>query len=444
MRILLFLLLFSNLILSQDIPDINWTRAGNNEKFASEVPRIDFLEVKASFTRDVTDDVVIQTILEENAEGVKIIFQIGEYHFNQQIKLSSNTVLRGVGEESILIFDLDKEVDCIVAQGKMKPTVLKLDTGVSKGENILRCSEQTNIQTGDYLYLIDQDKYLITSSWSMGRTGQIVQVRNINKNSIELNSSARRAFPLEKIPAVLELEMVKGVGIENLHIINNNKTNGQTSTIKFRLAENCWVGGVKSEKANYSHVLLEYAVNCEIIGCEISDAHDFGNGGKAYGITLQFGTSDCLIMSNKLSRLRHSILLQAGANGNVIYKNVSKKPYWTNVRLPEDSAGDIVLHGNYVYANLFEENSCQTIVVDNSHGKNGEDNLFFSNHVNGYGIVVHRKSTGQAFVNNEIASNKWPKGRYKIKGKHFEQYNLVKGKRKPKKSKKLERKSFWL
>jgi hypothetical protein len=191
-------------------------------------------------------------------------------------------------------------------------------------------------------------------------------------------------------------------------------------------------------------VLLEYAVNCEVIGCEISAAHDYGNGGKAYGITLQFGTSDCLVMGNKLNDLRHSIVLQAGANGNVIFKNSSDNPYWSDVRLPEDSAGDIVLHGNYVYANLFEANMCQTIVVDNSHGRNGPDNIFFMNLVNGYGIIVHRKSPGQAFINNEIAPNKWPKGRYRVKGKQYEIYNSVKGKIKPKKSQKLDKKSFWI
>jgi hypothetical protein len=101
-----------------------------------------------------------------------------------------------------------------------------------------------------------------------------------------------------------------------------------------------------------------------------------GGGGKGYGIMVQNTSGDCLIENNIFRHLRHSMILQAGSNGNVFGYNYSIDPYWTEVSLPSNAAGDIVLHGNYVYANLFEGNLGQQIVIDDSHGINVSIILF--------------------------------------------------------------------
>jgi hypothetical protein len=95
------------------------------------------------------------------------------------------------------------------------------------------------------------------------------------------------------------------------------------------------------------------------------------------------------------------MIVQAGANGNVFAYNYSHYPYWEST--PSNSAGDAVLHGNYTYANLFEQNICQNIVIDNSHGPNGPYNTMLRNRSERYGIFFSASnSPDQNFLGNEI------------------------------------------
>jgi len=81
------------------------------------------------------------------------------------------------------------------------------------------------------------------------------------------------------------------------------------------------------------------------------------------------------------------VLLQSGANGNVISYNYSLNPNQSDSP-PANGAGDLVLHGNYPFANLFEGNICQNVMIDASHGINGPYNTFFRNRVQLYGIIM--------------------------------------------------------
>ncbi|MBD3638897.1 MAG: hypothetical protein HUJ25_16205 [Crocinitomicaceae bacterium] len=433
----------------QCIPNVDWSYAGAKEIIQTEdSPIINFKKVKSSYSADVSDDVVIKEIIAEyKGSQIIIYFPEGNYLFKEQIRLYSNMVLKGDGANSILTFELEKERDCILAAGKGQQDTYYEIMPVAKGNSTLTLKEAHDFQEDELFYLIDEDDELADSYWAKGKTGQFVSVKASNGKKVEILGACRRDFnrSSEKMtPRLVAIDLVDGAGVQNLKIVNNRATEGQTSNIQFRYASNCFVRNVWSLDCNYSHVLMEFAVNCEVAYSSFEKAHNYGNGGKGYGVTLQFGTSNCLVADNFCNNLRHSFLLQAGANGNVISFNSSRNPFWTNVRLPEDSAGDIVLHGNYVYANLIEWNQCHTIVVDKSHGANGPDNLFFNNNLIGYGIIVSRKSKGQAFVNNTIEPAKWPKGRYKVRGKHYEQYNTIGDKVIPRKSEKYtEKKSFF-
>ena len=110
--------------------------------------------------------------------------------------------------------------------------------------------------------------------------------------------------------------------------------------------------GIESNNCTFSHVRIEQSSNLFIARSYFHHGFDYGGGGRSYGIAIQFSSGSCLIEDNVFERLRHSVLLQAGANGNVIAYNYSLDPFWSST--PSDAAGDMVLHGNYVFANLFE------------------------------------------------------------------------------------------
>ena len=136
-----------------------------------------------------------------------------------------------------------------------------------------------------------------------------------------------------------------------------------------------------------------------------------------------------MVEDNIFEHLRHSMIVQSGANGNVFSYNYSLDPYWNST--PNNSAGDMVLHGNFPYSNLFEQNVCRNIVIDNSHGPNGEYNTFFRNRAEGYGIFFSaNNSPNQNFIGNDIPNTSFPHSlvNYTISGSgHFLYGNNNKG-----------------
>ncbi len=122
------------------------------------------------------------------------------------------------------------------------------------------------------------------------------------------------------------------------------------------------------------------------------------------------------------------MILQAGANSNVFAYNYSLDPYWRQGIFPSNTAGDMVLHGNYPYLNLFEGNVAQNLVIDDSHGQNGLYNTFFRNKVEGTGItcIGQSPSSYQNILANEVTGSGLFGGYFLMMGSnHWLQYNLV-------------------
>jgi len=420
--VVLILFTFQSIILfSQDLyPPCEWSNSGVVHEDEKEAKTIDFKSRKAELGGNVTDDQVLESILSFQSEAV-IFFPAGDYHFKKQIRLKSNCSFGGAGKESRLHFDLEKDVDPILVQGKITTDTFSIGHGLSRGEGHIDFKfSNSKISRYSYYLLIDDDEAFVKSWWARGKTGQIIEVIEVKEGRVRLRDSLRRDYGSEV--KLVKLQPVQQIVISNISIINESKTSNQTSNICFRYAAKCQVIDVFSYKANYAHICLEFSTNCGIFGSSFSGAQDYGNGGKGYGVAFQFATSSSSLEQSKFDSLRHSILLQAGANGNYIAHNESTNPYWTDVKLPATSAGDIVLHGNFPYANLIEMNKCKTIVIDKSHGMNGPYNTFFNNEVSGYGIWQLKGSScgPQYWINNKVIGEK---GRYKLNGDFYEQYN---------------------
>jgi hypothetical protein len=165
----------------------------------------------------------------------------------------------------------------------------------------------------------------------------------------------------------------------------------------------------------------------EIRDCHFHHAHAYGDNGHAFGVCTQVTSGENLIENNVFQHLRHAMICQVGVNGNVFAYNYSFDPFWSQFPFPSSSAGDIVMHGDYPFANLFEGNIVQNVVIDNSHGRNGPDNCFFRNRVELYGLVMNNSpaSDGQIFIGNEITNTgAAPLGLYLLYGTgHFEHGN---------------------
>jgi hypothetical protein len=300
-------------------------------------------------------------------------------------------------------------------------------SGLNKGNKTLIVASTANFNVGDYIRIKEDGNTLTTSVWAFDYLYQMAKIAAISGNTITIEKPLRLTFNAALNPKIIKIDPVQKVGIENISIQRLDSSASQTSIISFKNAANCWIKGVQSYKSNFAHFLLVSSIHCTLEGNYIHDAFGYGENGQGYGVVMQFGASENLVYNNIAKHLRHSFLLQAAANGNVIAYNYSLDPFWVQPSLPSNSAGDIVLHGNYVFTNLIEGNICQNIIIDNSHGINGPYNTFFRNRAELFGIIMNDSSGSKMnFVGNEVTNSTFLYGNYLLTGSNFQYGNNIK------------------
>jgi hypothetical protein len=416
---------------------VDWTLAGLRADTLLGLPVFDLGSLGAVGDGITANDAVIPNFIASYfGAGAILEFPSGEFLFNNTITLPDNFIIRGKGADStILKMDLGGSGHAISIDGTTNNAdTSKLLLPSTKDATHIIVWDASILSAGDWLQLKQYDADWITSSWAEGETGQIIQVDSLAGDTVWLKSPLRMDYDTARTAYYQKINPRKNVGIECLKIQRIDDTAPQQScNISFRYAVNCWVKGIESENCTFSHVRAERSSNLYVAQSYFHHGFDYGGGGRAYGVVFQFATGECLAEDNIFEHLRHSMLVQAGANGNVFAYNYSFDPFWSSN--PNNSAGDIVLHGNYVYANLFEQNICQNIVIDDSHGPNGPHNTFFRNRGEGYGIFFSASnSPNQNFLGNEITNTGFPYSfvNYTIQGTgHFLHGNNDKGTLKP-------------
>ena len=339
------------------------------------------------------------------ANGV-IYFPPGNYLFTATLFLRSGLILRGAGSgNTTLTFNLPGEGDLIRATGTAGAST-PITAAVQQYGNQVTVTDPNIASMGSFVKIYqDNESALINDSWANNAVGQIAMLKSKSGNTFNLYTRHRRGVPLSGAPVLQVLNMIKGVGIECLKIkrMDIDLVANQTSNIFFNHAAFCWVKGVDSDSTNFAHISILNSTNIEITGNYFHGAFAYGGGGLAYGVVCHMSTGDCLIENNIFRNLRHAMLLQAGTNGNVFSYNYSLQQKRTEI--PSDAAGDIVLHGNYPYANLFEGNIAQNVGGDASHGRNGPANVFFRNRAMHYGIAFTAGSSDSSIVMyNEVTA----------------------------------------
>jgi hypothetical protein len=436
--ILLFSLLHRNQ--AQTLPQsrtVDWTLAGLRADTITGLPVFDLQTLGAVGDGITPNDAVIPGFIATYfGAGAILEFPSGEFLFNNTISLPDNFIIRGQGADStILKMDLGGSGHAISIDGTTNNAdTSKLLLSSAKDATQIIVWDASTLLAGDWLQLKQYDTDWVTSSWAEKETGQIVQIDSLAGDTIWLKSPLRMDYDTARTAYYQKINPRKNVGIECLKIKRIDDTAPQQScNISFKYAVNCWVKGIESENCTFSHVRAERSSNLYVTQSYFHHGFDYGGGGRAYGVVFQFATGECLAENNIFEHLRHSMLLQAGANGNVFAYNYSFDPFWSTS--PNNSAGDMVLHGNYVYANLFEQNICQNIVIDDSHGPNGPHNTFFRNRGEGFGIFFSaNNSPNQNFLGNEITNTNFPYSfvNYTIQGTgHFLHGNNDKGTLKP-------------
>lgn len=335
-----------------------------------------------------------------------VYFPSGTYLIQSPISVPSSVILRGQSSKNtILRFDF---VDhAIRIYGNETGSWIPFATSASIHQDTILVSDGSVFSAGDYAIIrqVNDASWNITDAWAQYSAGQIVKIAGVAGNTLALERPLRHGYPIAREPQIRRINANKQSGVENLKlerlIAGDNTSRNNQYTIHFSYAAEGWVRGVHGYKAFGSHIALDNSTKIDITGSYLEDAHEHDDGGSGYGVKVQSRSGECRIENNIFRRLRHSILLQSGANGNVFGYNYSRDtqsdshPSW---------AGDIALHGNYPYANLFEGNIVEHLWIDNSHnGINGPLNTFLRNRAEKCGFnMTDAGATSQNVVGNEL------------------------------------------
>ena len=411
---ILSVFILSNTSYSQTLPSdriVDWSLAGYRGVYP--IPNMELDITNPSFggngNGSLDNSAALQSAITSlNGNPGIIIFPPGNYFFSSSINLSNGIILKGDGSNNtIFTFNLGGSSNLINVEGSNTGITTSFISTAPKGAIEILVQNNNAFTVGDYIRILQDDADLVASSWAVGTVGQIVQITNLTgNNSIMINSDLRMDFDIARNPEIQKIDVVKDVGIECIKLTRQDETNPQhTSSVRFKYAAQSWVRGIESDICNFAHITIDASTNITVDGSYFHHAFDYGGGGRAYGVMIQQTGNECKIENNIFEHLRHSMIVQSGANGNVFAYNYSFDPFWTGTSLPDSSAGDMVCHGNYPFANLFEGNIAQQAIIDASHEKNGPLNTFFRSREELYGIVMTDSfSHQQNFLGNEITN----------------------------------------
>lgn len=330
----------------------------------------------------------------------------GNFRIKSPLNIPSGVLLRGQSvAQTTLTFDFVG--DAVTFTGSETGSWTTFSADAAMHDDTITVSNAAPFIAGTYALLTqtDDSAWNITDSWGMGSAGQVVKIVSVIGNQLQFERPLRHDYPLTRTPKIRPLAPVRNSGIENLTLTRllagDATSRNNTATVRFSYAVDCWMRGVHSKMAFGSHVTLEYSSRVEVTGCYLDDAHEFDGGGSGYGAIFQFRAGECLVQNNIFRRLRHAMIMQAGANGNVVAYNYSREG---NSDSHPGYAGDMCLHGNYPYANLFEGNIGGHIWIDASHdGANGPFNTFFRNRAQEAGFnMTDIRAHQQNVVGNEL------------------------------------------
>ncbi|MBI9035647.1 MAG: T9SS type A sorting domain-containing protein [Bacteroidales bacterium] len=436
-RTFLFLWIFSISIYgsSQIIPDdrrTDWSIAGLAEAINEPELIINIMDLGASGD-GITDDTefLLQAIGNLNGQAGVIFFPEGDYLITSTIILPDSCIISGVDSISTqLIFNHNGQANsCFTITGQSSSDFIPVLTDLETGSTTMEIEPIEDIETGDYIELIQDNGEWDTNpiSWGDNAVGQLLHITDINGSSIEFEHPLRINYSTELNPRIRKLTPKTHISIRNLKLIRQDEPlEGAGYNIQFEKAKNCQVINIESEYSVGSHIYFGTSMQCEVKDSYFHDAFTFdGTGTRGYGITLNHHTGECLIENNIFKKLRHAMMVKTGANGNVFGYNYSIEPYRSeNIH---DYTADISLHGHYAFSNLFEGNICQNIIIDHYWGPSGPLNTFFRNRAELYGIIVTYINiplitSDQNFVGNEITNTNFLYGNYDIHGENHLEY----------------------
>lgn len=176
-------------------------------------------------------------------------------------------------------------------------------------------------------------------------------------------------------------------GLEDLAVAG-----GTDNNISLLNTAYCWVRRVESDghrvPADLAHhpgmtgnsVGLLHAYRCVVRDSYVHHARSIVNGGGAYGIAVEDGSSENLVENNIVVWLNKPIVMNVSGGGNVVAYNYVDNAIILGTAWQESAIDGC--HQAFSHSDLFEGNWTPNVGSDSTHGSAGF-HVFFRNHATG-------------------------------------------------------------
>ena len=436
--VILYLTLVALTLQGQVIPDslrVDWPVIKEHFHFtepARSVSIIDFGGVGDGQTDNVT--AVNAALSQTSGSNYIIYFPAGVYLFSAPILLHDSVTLKGEGAGlTTLLFDFNKQnLNGINIAGSASNLYVLLDGGYEKSSNKIFSDSAFMFNKGQVIEISEQNGNwdIKPISWADNSVGQLTVIDSIAGDTLFLQSPLRITYLEILTPKVRVIKPMVNTGISCLKLKRVDiPPSGGGNNIYLSNAQNCRVNGVESFYSVGSHLYVTNSLSVSVTGSYFHHSFEYdGASTHGYGVTLNHHTSECLIENNIFEHLRHAMMVKTGANGNVFGYNYSTDVYRSEPI--HTFSGDISLHGHFAYANLFEGNIVQNIMIDHYWGPSGPFNTLFRNRAELWGIIMTNnellETSRQNFVGNETTDLNPFYGQYTLSGSnHFEYGNNI-------------------
>jgi len=438
--VILLLFVLSHTVFSQQIPSdrlYDWEKAGANIPANRTNARVISILDFGAVPNDTLDDAnAIQNAI-NSTNGTFTIVEIpeGTFMLSKGISLGDSVILKGISaEKSIFSCKFGSNGGSVFSiSGSAPSQFVSIENTISKATNIVNAKIATTPTIGQWteIRMKNGSWDVNPASWASYAVGHISPIQTATENSVQVQHPLRFTTVDSLEPQIGLFTPRTFVGLECFSIRRDeDSVTDAGHNFAFNYAVNCWVRSVKSQKSAGAHIFISKSSNITVSSSNFEESFKYdGSGTRGYGVCLAEHPNLCLIENNVFKTLRHAMMVKQGANGNVFAYNYSIEPKRSEPIA--DFSGDISVHGHYPFANLFEGNIVQNIIIDHYWGPAGEDNMYFRNRAELYGFIITSSTTPslqQNIVANDITNSGLIYGQYMLNGSnHFLWGNRAKG-----------------
>jgi hypothetical protein len=340
--------------------------------------------------------------------GGIVFIPSGSYRIDSTIRITrSNIVFKG-DKPHVPRLHSYANGNSIEIRPVKKGNWISLISGYEKNSNSVKTDNTTDFlayqfaeiqQENDSILMYTKPDWI--QQWSENSVGQIFEIDRLTSNTIFLKNSLNISFSTVQKPMIRPVEMIVNTGFEDLYI---EKMIASDHTFHFENTAYCWIRNVESYHTRRTHVSIAASFANEVRESYFHHSFDYGGGGSGYGVECRMHTTNTLVENNIFDSLRHAMMVQTGANGNVFAYNYSVNPVQGEGEVNLNKGWippDISVHGHYPFMNLFEGNHVSEIGIADYWGPAGPGNTFFRNRVIDEGIFIYDHTHRQNVVGNE-------------------------------------------